>query len=172
MASPIPLVPPSTTATRSLREKSSVGVMGLNSNIQRHHSEIPVRFATIERNGRPEACALVDGKLMPLGGEGFTDLISLIAGGADALDRARRLIDGRGPEAHGAVAFESAAVCAPVPRPPKIICIGLNYRDHAAESKMAIPDVPTVFSKYATSVTGHGDWKSTRLNSSHIPLHR
>src|ERR1043165_8176801 len=44
---------------------------------------------------------------------------------------------------------------APVPRPGKIICIGLNYRDHAAESKMAIPDVPTVFSKYATSVTGH-----------------
>ena len=114
-----------------------------------------MRFATIERNGRPEACALVDGKLMPLGGEGFTDLISLIAGGADALDRARRLIDGRGPEANGAVAFESAALCAPVPRPPKIICIGLNYRDHAAESKMAIPDVPTVFSKYATSVTGH-----------------
>src|SRR5260370_6907410 len=44
---------------------------------------------------------------------------------------------------------------APIPKPPKIICIGLNYRDHAAEAKMAIPEVPTVFSKYANTVTGH-----------------
>jgi 2-keto-4-pentenoate hydratase/2-oxohepta-3-ene-1,7-dioic acid hydratase in catechol pathway len=33
-------------------------------------------------------------------------------------------------------------VCAPVPRPGKIICIGLNYRDHAAESGMPIPTSP------------------------------
>ena len=33
---------------------------------------------------------------------------------------------------------------APVPRPGKIICIGLNYRDHAAESKMPIPEKPVV----------------------------
>src|SRR5688500_7655516 len=35
---------------------------------------------------------------------------------------------------------------APVPRPGKLICIGLNYRDHAAESKMALPEKPVVFS--------------------------
>ncbi len=39
---------------------------------------------------------------------------------------------------------------APVPRPGKLICIGLNYRDHAAESNMAIPERPVVFSKFAT----------------------
>jgi 2-keto-4-pentenoate hydratase/2-oxohepta-3-ene-1,7-dioic acid hydratase in catechol pathway len=42
---------------------------------------------------------------------------------------------------------------APVPRPGKIICIGLNYRDHAAESKMAVPESPVTFSKYVTCVT-------------------
>jgi 2-keto-4-pentenoate hydratase/2-oxohepta-3-ene-1,7-dioic acid hydratase in catechol pathway len=41
-----------------------------------------------------------------------------------------------------------------LPRPPKIICVGLNYRDHAIESKMEIPKVPTIFSKYATSIIG------------------
>jgi 2-keto-4-pentenoate hydratase/2-oxohepta-3-ene-1,7-dioic acid hydratase in catechol pathway len=41
---------------------------------------------------------------------------------------------------------------APVPRPGKLICIGLNYRDHAAESNMAIPERPVVFSKFTTSV--------------------
>jgi 2-keto-4-pentenoate hydratase/2-oxohepta-3-ene-1,7-dioic acid hydratase in catechol pathway len=42
---------------------------------------------------------------------------------------------------------------APVPRPGKLICIGLNYKDHAAESRMALPASPVTFSKYATSVT-------------------
>lgn len=45
-------------------------------------------------------------------------------------------------------------VCAPVPRPPKIICIGLNYRDHAEESGMAIPTSPIIFSKYVTCIVG------------------
>ena len=44
---------------------------------------------------------------------------------------------------------------APVPRPGKIICVGLNYRDHAIESKMEIPKSPVIFSKFATSVLAH-----------------
>lgn len=46
---------------------------------------------------------------------------------------------------------------APVPRPGKIICIGLNYRDHAAESKMTIPEKPVVFSKFPTAVIAPGE---------------
>jgi 2-keto-4-pentenoate hydratase/2-oxohepta-3-ene-1,7-dioic acid hydratase in catechol pathway len=42
----------------------------------------------------------------------------------------------------------------PVPRPGKIICIGLNYKDHAAESNMPVPKSPISFSKYVTSVIG------------------
>jgi 2-keto-4-pentenoate hydratase/2-oxohepta-3-ene-1,7-dioic acid hydratase in catechol pathway len=42
----------------------------------------------------------------------------------------------------------------PVPRPGKIVCVGLNYRDHAAESKMAVPASPVTFSKYVTSIVG------------------
>jgi acylpyruvate hydrolase len=45
-------------------------------------------------------------------------------------------------------------LCAPVPRPGKIICIGLNYRDHAEESGMAIPASPIIFSKFATCAIG------------------
>jgi 2-keto-4-pentenoate hydratase/2-oxohepta-3-ene-1,7-dioic acid hydratase in catechol pathway len=43
---------------------------------------------------------------------------------------------------------------APVPRPGKVICIGLNYRDHAAESGMEIPERPLVFSKFSSCVVG------------------
>ena len=46
---------------------------------------------------------------------------------------------------------------APVPRPGKIICIGLNYKDHAAESKMPIPEKPVVFSKFSNTVIGPGE---------------
>jgi len=47
--------------------------------------------------------------------------------------------------------------CAPVPRPGKIICIGLNYRDHAIESNMPIPQEPVLFPKYSNTVIGPGD---------------
>jgi len=46
------------------------------------------------------------------------------------------------------IAKASVHLCAPVPRPPKIICIGLNYRDHAEESGMTIPSSPIIFSKF------------------------
>jgi 2-keto-4-pentenoate hydratase/2-oxohepta-3-ene-1,7-dioic acid hydratase in catechol pathway len=45
-------------------------------------------------------------------------------------------------------------ICAPVPRPGKIICIGLNYRDHAEESGMAIPESPIIFSKFSSCAIG------------------
>jgi 2-keto-4-pentenoate hydratase/2-oxohepta-3-ene-1,7-dioic acid hydratase in catechol pathway len=48
-------------------------------------------------------------------------------------------------------------LASPVPRPGKIICIGLNYRDHAAESGMDIPKSPITFSKYSSCAIGTGE---------------
>ncbi len=45
---------------------------------------------------------------------------------------------------------------APVPRPGKVLCLGLNYRDHAAESGAPVPAEPVVFAKVSSSVTGPG----------------
>jgi 2,4-diketo-3-deoxy-L-fuconate hydrolase len=45
----------------------------------------------------------------------------------------------------------------PIQRPSKIICIGLNYRDHAAESSLEIPKEPVVFMKATTSLVGPND---------------
>lgn len=53
--------------------------------------------------------------------------------------------------------LESVILRAPVPRPRKLILLGLNYQDHAEEAKMKIPEVPTLFSKYASSVIGPGE---------------
>ena len=51
---------------------------------------------------------------------------------------------------------EECCITAPIPRPGKIICIGLNYRDHAEESGMDVPTSPVCFSKFPNSVIGPG----------------
>lgn len=58
-----------------------------------------------------------------------------------------------------AVRYETGKVKyhAPVHDPRKIICIGLNYKDHAAESGAPIPKEPILFSKYATALIGHNE---------------
>jgi 2-keto-4-pentenoate hydratase/2-oxohepta-3-ene-1,7-dioic acid hydratase in catechol pathway len=45
---------------------------------------------------------------------------------------------------------------APVPRPGKIVCVGVNYRAHADEQAKDAPDHPILFAKFPTSVIGHG----------------
>jgi acylpyruvate hydrolase len=44
----------------------------------------------------------------------------------------------------------------PLGRPSKILCIGLNYRDHAAETGFKLPDWPAVFARFPSCLVGHG----------------
>lgn len=52
---------------------------------------------------------------------------------------------------------KSIRIGSPVARPSKIICIGLNYSDHAAESKMQLPAEPVIFFKSTTALCGPND---------------
>ncbi len=113
-----------------------------------------MRFVTFQRGANIEPGVLVGGQIIGLRGAGFESLLSVIEGGADALDRVSRWV--KRPLSSELPDMAAVALRAPILRPPKIICIGLNYRDHAAETKMPIPEVPTVFSKYCTAVTGPG----------------
>jgi len=53
--------------------------------------------------------------------------------------------------------FVEGTIQAPIPDPGKVICIGLNYRDHAEESGMAIPEEPVCFSKFGNTIIGPGE---------------
>jgi 2-keto-4-pentenoate hydratase/2-oxohepta-3-ene-1,7-dioic acid hydratase in catechol pathway len=97
---------------------------------------------------------MIGGQAIGIRGAGFNSVAEVIAGGAEALDRVARWL--QRPPASELPDMGQVRFLAPIPRPPKIICIGLNYRDHAEEGKMAIPEVPTVFVKFATAVTGYG----------------
>src|SRR5688500_341067 len=63
-----------------------------------------------------------------------SDVLGLIQGGPGLLDRARNAVEralaGAGPSAVRGLA--EVTLLAPIPRPPKIVCIGVNYADHAA----------------------------------------
>jgi len=48
-------------------------------------------------------------------------------------------------------------MAVPIPRPGKIVCVGLNYRDHAEEQGAALPEAPLLFAKFPTALVGPGD---------------
>ncbi|MBN1875374.1 MAG: fumarylacetoacetate hydrolase family protein [Anaerolineae bacterium] len=78
--------------------------------------------------------------------------------GLDALPALETLVARALPKAEGArwLLNETDLILGPcVPMPEKILCVGLNYRRHAAESGAQIPDVPVIFSKFNNALAGH-----------------
>lgn len=128
-----------------------------------------MKFISFTRDGDLHTGALLDGDLVldfDHAGAGLPECSGPLEW-ADmdgvAHQAARRLADGadaakvealRGVGA--VVALEDVQLEAPIPRPGKVICIGLNYRDHAEESGMDIPTSPLVFSKFSNCVVAHG----------------
>jgi 2-keto-4-pentenoate hydratase/2-oxohepta-3-ene-1,7-dioic acid hydratase in catechol pathway len=114
-----------------------------------------MKFVTFLREGASEPGVLIDTNVVSLKGAGFATLLDAIAGGPAARARIGTWV--LKPPASEVAPLASVRLLAPIPRPPKIICVGLNYRDHAIETNMEIPKVPTIFSKYATAVIGPGE---------------
>jgi 2-keto-4-pentenoate hydratase/2-oxohepta-3-ene-1,7-dioic acid hydratase in catechol pathway len=80
-------------------------------------------------------------------------LKGLLAAGDDALARARKAAE-TGKTVHP---MAGATILAPIADPQKIICMGLNYRDHAIETGAKIPEEPILFSKYPSALIGPGE---------------
>jgi 2-keto-4-pentenoate hydratase/2-oxohepta-3-ene-1,7-dioic acid hydratase in catechol pathway len=78
----------------------------------------------------------------------------ILEGGAKTIEDARQAAARPDAVTHPA---DQVKFFAPVVDPRKIVCVGLNYRDHAAETGAPIPKEPILFSKYATALIGHGD---------------
>ncbi len=80
------------------------------------------------------------------------DMCELLAAGDDALERART----SSRSSARRLPFESVEFLAPVPRPPKVLAIGMNYRGHVAEVGREPPDHQVWFNKQRTCVIGPG----------------
>jgi 2-keto-4-pentenoate hydratase/2-oxohepta-3-ene-1,7-dioic acid hydratase in catechol pathway len=83
-------------------------------------------------------------------------LEELILLGRDGLDKVERLIKetNEKEKAKATMGLSNIKLLAPVKLPPKIICLGLNYRDHAAEQNAPLPQEPVIFMKPRTAVIG------------------
>jgi len=103
-----------------------------------------MRLVTFQPAGAPPQAGILisEDQVIGLG----TDMLSVIAAGPPQVEGlkgvSRKLAD--------------VKLLAPIPRPPKFICVGLNYRDHAREAGMEIPSVPTIFNKFTNVVIGPG----------------
>jgi len=112
-----------------------------------------VKFATLKQE---EAVLVVDNTYVPLADLGFDGgVLDLIRSGEGALASIREAASELEPNA--GEAFELRDLAAPITEPSKIVAIGLNYLDHASESKMEVPDHPLVFTKFTSSITGPAD---------------
>jgi acylpyruvate hydrolase len=78
-------------------------------------------------------------------------LPALIAQGADLVRIGRELL------AMHAMDLGTVRILPPVPRPPKILCVGLNYDDHLEESGLKKPVYPEIFARFATSLIAHSE---------------
>ena len=115
-----------------------------------------MRLLTFENGSGPQAGILIGEEVVPVSGLGaqagtVRDLLAALDAAAladlgkraEAADKRLRLADLR--------------LLAPVPNPEKIICMGLNYSDHAQESGAEIPSAPMWFAKFANSLIGSGE---------------
>lgn len=116
-----------------------------------------MRLVTVKTAGGPRACAEWQGRYVDIQSADATlpsSVKAILATGPEGLDRIRSAL----PKGVATTSYDPsrAVLMAPVPDPSKIICLGLNYRDHAEESGMAIPSEPILFSKYPSALIGPG----------------
>jgi 2-keto-4-pentenoate hydratase/2-oxohepta-3-ene-1,7-dioic acid hydratase in catechol pathway len=113
-----------------------------------------MRLATIQTSSGPRAAVRQGAHYVDLHATDAglpADVRELLEGGPTLLQRAAQAA--ARPDAVRQPTAQ-ARLLAPVLSPHKVLCIGLNYRDHAAETGAAIPRDPVVFSKFATALIG------------------
>jgi acylpyruvate hydrolase len=114
-----------------------------------------VRLLSHRTAAGPAAAIQVEDTLVPTSALGAP---STVRGLLEALDRdGLSELAASAQDAQQRVSLAEASLCAPVPDAQKIICMGLNYRDHAEETGQEIPAAPMWFAKFANSLTGSAE---------------
>ena len=113
-----------------------------------------MKFAAFRTNQGNGLAVEVDNRFHGLraGDPGYPgDLLSLLNEGSGAVEAAGRVL-ADAPR----IDLEKAAFLPPIGNPQKIVCVGLNYKDHSAESGFKQPDYPALFGRFNSSLIGHG----------------
>ncbi len=112
-----------------------------------------MKLASFEVAGSQTYGVVTDGGIVDVGRRLKSEYPTLRAAlAADALDEIARLAKSERAD----VKPDAVGWLAPIPNPDKIICIGLNYRAHAAEGGLKVPEKPSVFLRLANTLVQHG----------------
>jgi 2-keto-4-pentenoate hydratase/2-oxohepta-3-ene-1,7-dioic acid hydratase in catechol pathway len=115
-----------------------------------------MRLLTYDDGSGPQAGIQLEQGLVPVAALGAP--VNSLRGLLHALDAdGLAELAARAGDAEDRVALADVRPLAPVPDPEKIVCLGLNYRDHAAEAGQEIPAAPMWFAKFANSLIGSGE---------------
>lgn len=113
-----------------------------------------MKFVAFELAGQRGLAVEVDGAFQGLMEQEQNypgDLLTLVQAGDSAIKAAAAVL------ANGAlIDMDAVTYLSPISTPEKIVCVGLNYRDHSAESGFEQPDFPTLFGRFNSSLIGHG----------------
>jgi 2-keto-4-pentenoate hydratase/2-oxohepta-3-ene-1,7-dioic acid hydratase in catechol pathway len=114
-----------------------------------------MRLVTINGPDSQRLGIVQDGSVLELPdlGRWPTTMRELAAAGPGALAAIRAWAEGTS----GGRPLSAVRLAAPIPDPRKIVAIGLNYADHAAEGKVPVPTAPLIFAKFPTTVVGPED---------------
>lgn len=112
-----------------------------------------MRLASFRNGSAVGIGVMVRDEVLPLPASTYPDMTSFLAAGSAALLEAQKVERGElpSPSRHK---LRDVTLLAPVTRPGKIVAVGLNYMDHALETKFEIPTVPVIFAKFSSSIHG------------------
>ncbi len=119
-----------------------------------------MRLYTFEIGGKPHIGVELSGQLFDLTvhsstNPAFLDMLSFLGAGADALNAARQVM--ANGEHQPLLRFDQVRLLAPIPRPGKVLCSGINYHSHFAENPNAkMPGEPFFFTKLPNAYAGPG----------------
>ena len=115
-----------------------------------------MRLCTILRDGKAVVGVKQGDKIIDLSKQmprGPKSVVEVLAGGKKLQDAVAKAC--AKPKAGAVVSAKSARYLSPIPQPNKILCIGLNYRKHAEETKNPIPPYPIVFTRFISTLVPH-----------------
>ncbi len=114
-----------------------------------------MRLLSFDTPGGPEAAVQLGEQAVPASALGAPRSVRALLGELDA-DGLRGLAERAEASSAERLSMSELTLAAPVPDAQKIICIGLNYRDHAEETGQEIPQAPMWFAKFGNSLCGSG----------------
>src|SRR5690554_2062963 len=112
-----------------------------------------MRFVTFQKDASARLGVLTGDEIADLSGFAGApaSLFDLLQAGGDAVASVKPLVE-KAPR----LPLSGATLLPVIPRPGKIICLGLNYAEHAAEGGREKPDYPNFFMRSATTLIGQG----------------